>query len=182
VCPRPTGRASGRSTSNDNDAKEHHQRQEPHDENLPLKMRAAPEDSQTIFRLGRFGRQRRRGGKALQVGDNLEKCSGAGSHPAPPEAPISSDFACGLCLGTRAPGSSGGASQGGPDRLLSVNQLAEHLGVTTATVYGLCAHGRLAQVRTLNVIRIAPSDLSEFIASCRRLTRTQSATSNGRFG
>jgi excisionase family DNA binding protein len=51
--------------------------------------------------------------------------------------------------------------------LLSVKQVAEHLGVTTATVYGLCAHGQLAHVRILNVIRIAPTDLSEFIASCR---------------
>jgi hypothetical protein len=55
-------------------------------------------------------------------------------------------------------------------------------GVTTATVYSLCAHGRLAHVRILNVIRIAPTDLSDFIASCRRLTGTQSATSNGRRG
>ncbi|HZL16673.1 MAG TPA: helix-turn-helix domain-containing protein [Polyangia bacterium] len=66
--------------------------------------------------------------------------------------------------------------------MLSVKQVAEHLGVTTATVYGLCAHGRLAHVRVLNVIRVTPSDLSEFIASCRRLTRPQSATSNGRRG
>jgi excisionase family DNA binding protein len=60
--------------------------------------------------------------------------------------------------------------------LHSVKQVAEHLGVTTATLYGLCADGRLAHVRILNVIRIAPSDLSEFIVSCRRLKGTQSAT------
>jgi excisionase family DNA binding protein len=63
-----------------------------------------------------------------------------------------------------------------------VKQVAEQLGVTTATVYGLCGQGRLAHVRILNLIRIAPGDLSEFIASCRRLTRTPSATSNGRRG
>jgi excisionase family DNA binding protein len=44
--------------------------------------------------------------------------------------------------------------------LLSVKQVAEQLGVATATVYGLCADGRLAHVRILNVIRIAPSDLA----------------------
>jgi excisionase family DNA binding protein len=66
--------------------------------------------------------------------------------------------------------------------LLSVKQVAEHLGVTTATVYGLCAHGQLAHVRILNVIRIGPGDLSEFIASGRRVARTPSATSNGRRG
>ena len=41
------------------------------------------------------------------------------------------------------------------------------LAVTTATVYGLCAAGRLPHVRILNVIRIAPSDLAAFITSCR---------------
>ncbi len=112
------------------------------------------------------------------MGDNLRNRSEAGSHQVPPEAPISTDFVSGLCLGTGVSGSPGGASHGAPDRLLSVKQVAEHLGVTTATVYGLCAHGRLAHVRILNVIRIAPSDLSEFITSCR--LRAQSSTSNGR--
>jgi hypothetical protein len=38
VCPRPAGRARGRSTSNANNADEHHQHQEPHDARLyPLK-------------------------------------------------------------------------------------------------------------------------------------------------
>ena len=54
-----------------------------------------------------------------------------------------------------------------PDRLLSVKQVAERLSVTTATVYGLCAAGRLPHVRILNVIRIAQSDLATFITSCR---------------
>ena len=124
------------------------------------------------FNLGRSGASVGGGSTALQVGDNLENPSGPGSHPMPSEAPTSIDFVSGLCLGTRAPGSSGGASQGGPDRLLSVKQVAEHLGVTTATVYGLCAHGRLAHVRILNVIRIAPGDLSNFIASRRWEART----------
>jgi len=52
--------------------------------------------------------------------------------------------------------------------LLSVKQAAERLGIATATVYGLCADGRLAHVRILNVIRIAPSDLEAFVESCRR--------------
>jgi len=131
----------------------------------------------TTFSLGRSGASVGGGSKALQVGDNLENRSEAGSHPTPAEAPISTDFVSGLCLGKGAPGSAGGAGDGASDRLLSVKQVAEHLGVTTATVYGLCAHGQLAHVRILNVIRIAPSDLSEFIASCR--LHTQSATSNG---
>ena len=132
----------------------------------------------TTFSLGRSGASVGRGSKALQVGDNLENRSEAESHPVPTEAPISSDFVSGLCLGKGGPGSTLWASQGAPDRLLSIKQVAEHLGVTTATVYGLCAHGRLAHVRILNIIRVEPSDLSEFIASCR--VRAQSATSNGR--
>jgi excisionase family DNA binding protein len=51
--------------------------------------------------------------------------------------------------------------------LLSVNEVARRLGVATATVYGLCADGRLTHVRILNLIRIAPSDLAAFVESCR---------------
>jgi hypothetical protein len=134
------------------------------------------------FSLGRSGASVGGGSTGLQAVENIGNRSESNSHSASPEAPFSSDFVSGLCLGTRGPGSSAGASQDGPDRLLSVRQVADHLGVTTATVYGLCAHRRLAHVRILNVIRIAPNDLSEFIASGRRLTRTQSATSNGRRG
>jgi hypothetical protein len=38
-------------------------------------------------------------------------------------------------------------------------------GLATATVYGLCADGRLAHVRILNVIRVGPVDLAAFVAS-----------------
>ena len=68
----------------------------------------------------------------------------------------------GVCLGNRL--NAGGVGVAG-EPLLSVKQVAEQLGIATATVYGLCADGRLAHVRILNVIRIAPSDLGAFIAS-----------------
>ena len=165
MCPRPTGRASGRSTSNDNDAKEHHQRQEPHDENLPLKMRAAPEDSQTIFRLGRSGAGVGGGSTGLQAVENIGNRSESNSHSAPPEAPFCSDFVSGLCLGKELIAE--GVGRHASDRLLSVKQVAERLGVTTATVYGLCADGRLAHVRILNTIRVVPGDLAAFIESRR---------------
>jgi excisionase family DNA binding protein len=55
--------------------------------------------------------------------------------------------------------------------LLSVKQVAKQLGVATATVYGLCADGRLAHVRILNVIRVAPVDLAAFVASKRNPRR-----------
>ena len=82
-------------------------------------------------------------------------------------APIRKDFVCGVCLGNRL--NAGGAGAGEP--LLSVKQAAEQLGIATATVYGLCADGRLAHVRVLSVIRIARSDLEAFIASQRQSVR-----------
>jgi excisionase family DNA binding protein len=55
--------------------------------------------------------------------------------------------------------------RGGRDGLMSVREAAEHLGLCTATVYGLCADETLPHVRILNTIRIAPKDLEAFIAS-----------------
>src|SRR5712692_3760290 len=47
--------------------------------------------------------------------------------------------------------------------LLTVRQVAERLGVCTATVYRLCDRGQLTHVRVLHAIRIAPADLTAFI-------------------
>jgi excisionase family DNA binding protein len=58
--------------------------------------------------------------------------------------------------------------QGGGDRLLSVREAARQLGLCTATIYGLCADGALPHMRILNAIRIAPVDLTAFIAARRR--------------
>lgn len=44
--------------------------------------------------------------------------------------------------------------------LLTVRQVAERLGVSTATVYRLCERGELPYVRVSNVIRVAPRDLT----------------------
>lgn len=52
--------------------------------------------------------------------------------------------------------------------LLSVPDVALRLGVCTATVYELCARGRLPHVRVLNAIRVAPGDLEIFIESWRQ--------------
>jgi excisionase family DNA binding protein len=54
---------------------------------------------------------------------------------------------------------------GGRDGLLKVAELAEHLGVSNATVYGLCEPGELPYVWLVNSIRIRPRDLEEFVAS-----------------
>ncbi len=43
--------------------------------------------------------------------------------------------------------------------LLTVREVAAYLRVSTATVYELCARGKLRHVRVLNAIRVAPGDL-----------------------
>jgi excisionase family DNA binding protein len=60
---------------------------------------------------------------------------------------------------------------GGPDRLLKIADVAEHLGVSNATVYGLCERGELPYVWLVTSMRIRPRDLEEFVAS--RLTITE---------
>src|SRR5258708_5260252 len=43
-----------------------------------------------------------------------------------------------------------------PEHLLTVREVAEHLGVCAATVYKLCATGELLHLRISNAVRIAP--------------------------
>jgi excisionase family DNA binding protein len=52
---------------------------------------------------------------------------------------------------------------GGAERLLTVREVAERLGVCTATVYGLCTRGELPHLRVSNAIRIRPTDLDAFL-------------------
>jgi excisionase family DNA binding protein len=56
--------------------------------------------------------------------------------------------------------------------LLTVREVAERLGVCSATVYALVERGELGHVRVSNAIRIAPRELSAFIAAsgqkCRK--------------
>jgi excisionase family DNA binding protein len=54
------------------------------------------------------------------------------------------------------------------ERLLTVRAVAERLGVSTATVYGLCERGELPHVRVSNAIRIRPADLKAYLARGRR--------------
>jgi excisionase family DNA binding protein len=46
--------------------------------------------------------------------------------------------------------------------LLSVRDVASRLGVSTATVYKLCASGELAHVRVSNAIRIAQDAVERY--------------------
>jgi excisionase family DNA binding protein len=61
--------------------------------------------------------------------------------------------------------------QGG-QRLLSVRQVAERLGVCTAIVYALVARGDLPHVRVSNAIRVAESELAAFIAAGTNSSRS----------
>jgi excisionase family DNA binding protein len=51
-----------------------------------------------------------------------------------------------------------------PERMLTVREAARRLGVSTATVYKLCARGGLAHVRVLNALRISPAALTAVMA------------------
>jgi excisionase family DNA binding protein len=48
--------------------------------------------------------------------------------------------------------------------MLTVRDTAWLLGVSTATVYKLCARGELAHVRVLNAVRIPPDALEAVMA------------------
>jgi len=52
---------------------------------------------------------------------------------------------------------------GDVEYLLRVRDVANRLGVCTATVYALCDHGELRHIRISNAIRIAPANLQEFL-------------------
>jgi len=56
-----------------------------------------------------------------------------------------------------------GVLYGGRGQLLRVVEVADQLGVSTATVYNLCAAGRLPHVRIVDSIRVRPSDLAAFV-------------------
>jgi len=55
-----------------------------------------------------------------------------------------------------------GVLYGGRDRLLRADEVAEQLGVSTATVYKLCKTGRLPHVRIIDSVRVRPTDLAAF--------------------
>jgi len=56
----------------------------------------------------------------------------------------------------------------GRDRLLRAADVAEQLGVSTATVYKICKSGDLPHIRIVDAIRVRPTDLAEFVSARRR--------------
>ena len=49
--------------------------------------------------------------------------------------------------------------------MMRVREVADRLGVSNATVYGLCERGELPYVWVVTSMRIRPDDLEEFIAA-----------------
>ena len=69
-------------------------------------------------------------------------------------APVSSPFA--------APVLQGLGALTAVERWLTIADVAERLGVSTATVYGLCKRGELQHVRVANAIRVSEDALAYF--------------------
>lgn len=64
------------------------------------------------------------------------------------------------------PGGRGARLYGATAPLMSVADVSAWLTVSTATVYRLCASGRLPHCRVSNAIRIAPASVVAYVESC----------------
>ena len=58
------------------------------------------------------------------------------------------------------------------ERMLSVRDVAERLGVRPVTVYRLCAKGKLEHVRVLNAIRVGKDAIQVFLVGSTKPRRT----------
>jgi excisionase family DNA binding protein len=63
------------------------------------------------------------------------------------------------------------AIDGGTGRLMTVEDMAKHLGLSTATVYKLVARGELMHLRVSNAIRFERIDLDRFLERMRRSSK-----------
>jgi len=97
---------------------------------------------------------------ASQPGGIVHTSTPAGFQNSHPFAPSSTPFAAPVLQGRPALT----VVPSVPERLLTVREVAERLGVCTATVYSLCRDGKLEHVRIANAIRITPSALAALIA------------------
>jgi len=73
-----------------------------------------------------------------------------------------------LAVGLLQVGSTDGAQPRLPRSLLSVREAARLLDLSPASVYKLCAEGKLPHARILSAIRIVHADLGEFVMKRRR--------------
>jgi excisionase family DNA binding protein len=90
--------------------------------------------------------------------------------PSQPLAPFRSPFGPPVVQGSGERGSSLPVVAGAGGRLMKVREVAEALGVCTATVYEIVDEGELPHVRVANAIRVTQADLAHYVA-CRRRER-----------
>jgi len=98
----------------------------------------------------------------------IRKGEGGGVQPSHPLAPVRTPFGPMVVQGSSDHQRRLTLVRGGPARLLTVRDVADWLGVCTAVVYALVADGRLRHLRVSNAIRIAPADLTVFVAHWTR--------------
>jgi excisionase family DNA binding protein len=90
------------------------------------------------------------------------------SQRAQPSGTLPNPFAASLLQGaTTAARARIAVLEGGRDDLLTVRGVAARLGVSTATVYGLCKRGELAHVRVSNAVRVEAAELERFMGRAR---------------
>ncbi len=121
-------------------------------------VRIAPADLAAFIAGRRVGKEEGvvpGSSNGLQVEETIETVSGDAFHKSQPEGTISRSFAAGLLLRV----------DDDEPPLLSVREVARLLGLSTATVYALCAEGALPTVRILNTIRFRSADVRSFIMS-----------------
>jgi len=97
------------------------------------------------------------GGQESQAVGISRSCEVAESNPLQQNAAFLQSFAAHLLPG----------SEEGSRTFLRVCDVANRLGVSRSSVYELCAHGELRHVRVMNCIRVAQSDLIDFLKSRR---------------
>jgi excisionase family DNA binding protein len=103
-----------------------------------------------------------------QVVGIVRKGKAASVHRSQPLAPNRSPFGPPVVQRAVGRGSSLRVAPGGVERLLSVSEVAELLGVCTAIVYSLVARGELPHVRVSNAIRISERDLARYVGAKRK--------------
>ncbi len=89
--------------------------------------------------------------KALQNDSPCHGVATPGPHRIPFGAPVAQEKSVSVSLSVLL------------ETLLTVREVAERLRLSTATVYKLCASGKLPHVRVSNAVRVRVADLAVFM-------------------